>query len=143
MWADRRVAAASSHSAGRSAGDASKRIVVLASAADQVAFTLHDRLSRSDVAVLTPRDLSRPGWFYRPGTRGSALVADGEEFGSEEIAALVTRLPWVSEFELPQIVEGDRAYVASEMGAFLIAWLSELACPVANRPSPSCLCGPF
>jgi hypothetical protein len=70
-------------------------------------------------------------------------VADGQVLGSEEIAAVVTRLPWVSEFELPQIVPADRAYVAAEMGAFLLAWLSELACPVANRPSPNCLCGPF
>jgi len=71
------------------------------------------------------------------------MVADGEVLGSEEIAAVITRLPWVSEFELPQIVPADRAYVAAEMGAFLVAWLSELACPMANRPSPNCLCGPF
>lgn len=120
-----------------------KRTVVLASAADEVALSLPKRLSRRDVVVVTPGDLSQPGWCYRPGTGASAIIADGEVLGSDEIAAVVTRLPWVSEFELPQIVSADRAYVAAEMAAFLVAWLSELACPVANRPSPNCLCGPF
>jgi hypothetical protein len=115
----------------------------LASAADDVALSLPNRLSRSDVVVVTPGDLSQPGWCYLPGTCASTIVAAGEVLGSEEIAAVVTRLPWVSEFELPQIVPSDRAYVAAEMGAFLLAWLSELACPVANRPRPNCLCGPF
>lgn len=120
-----------------------KRTVVLASAADDVALSLSKRLTRPDVVVVTPGDLSRPGWCYLPGTCASTIVAEGEILGSEKIAAVVTRLPWVSEFELPQIVPGDRPYVAAEMGAFLLAWLSELACPVANRPSPNCLCGPY
>jgi len=120
-----------------------KRTVVLASAADHVAVELPERLSRLDVVVVTPGDLSRPGWCYRPGTSDWAMVADGEVLGAEEIGAVVTRLPWVSEFELSQIVPGDRAYVAAEMRAFLVAWLSDLACPVANRPGPNCLCGPF
>jgi hypothetical protein len=106
-------------------------------------LSLPQRLSRSDVVVVTPGDLSRPGWCFRPGTRASAMVAGNEVLRSEEIAAVITRLPWVSEFDLPQIVPADRAYVAAEMGAFLLAWLSELTCPVANRPSPNCLCGPF
>jgi hypothetical protein len=124
-------------------GDASKRTVVLASSADHVALELPHRLSRPDVVVLTPRDLSRPGWSYRPGCDASALAVGDDMFESGQIAAVVTRLPWVSPLELPHIVEGDRAYVAAEMGAFLVAWLAELRCPVANRPSPSCLCGPF
>lgn len=120
-----------------------KRIVVLASSADEVALSLPGRLSRSEVVVITPRDLSQPGWCYRPGTGTSVMVAGGEVLGSADIAAVITRLPWVSPFDLPQIVAADRAYIAAEMGAFLVAWLSELACPVANRPSPNCLCGPY
>ncbi|MEJ7809756.1 MAG: hypothetical protein WKG32_04990 [Gemmatimonadaceae bacterium] len=120
-----------------------KRTVLLASAADEVALGLPARLSRPDIVVVTPADLSQPGWYFRPGAGGSAIVAEGQVLGSEQIAAVVTRLPWVSESELPQIVPADRAYVAAEMHAFLVAWLSELACPVANRPSPNCLCGPF
>jgi hypothetical protein len=120
-----------------------RRIVLLASAADEVALSLPKRLSRSDVVVLTPGDLSQPGWRYRPGSDTSVIVAEGEVIASEEIAAVITRLPWVSHVDLPQIVSADRDYVAAEMSAFLVAWLSELGCPVANRPSPNCLCGPF
>lgn len=120
-----------------------KRTLILASSADEVAFSLAQRLSRSDVLVLAPRDLSRPGWCYRPGRADSTLVVDGEVLDSADLAGVVTRLPWISERELPHIVAADRAYVAAEIGAFVVAWLSELACSVANRPSPSCLCGPF
>lgn len=120
-----------------------KRIVILASAADAVAVQLPARLGRSDVAVVTPSDLSQPGWLYRPGRRESAIVVEGQVLRSHDIAAVVTRLPWISEVELPHIVASDRAYVAAEMGAFLLAWLSEIDCPVANRPRPNCLCGPF
>jgi hypothetical protein len=120
-----------------------KRIVILASAADEVALSLPRRLSRPDVVVVTPVNLSQPGWSYRPGADASAIVAEGNVLRSADIGAVVTRLPWMSEFELPHIIAADRPYVAAEMGAFLVAWLSELACPVANRPSPKCLCGPF
>lgn len=95
--------------------------------------------------MITPRDLSRAGWCYRPGAGRSTIVAGAgaEILGSEQLAAVVIRLPWVSERELSHIVAGDRAYVAAEMGAFLTAWLTDLTCPVANRPSPGCLFGPF
>lgn len=119
-----------------------KRIVILASAADEVALALPQRLSRPDVLVVTPADLSLPGWSYRPGSPGSVLVARGELLRSDEVAAVITRLPRLSEMELPQIIATDRAYVAAEMSAYLLAWLSEMDCPMANRPSPNCLCGP-
>jgi hypothetical protein len=44
--------------------------------------------------------------------------------------------------ELDHVTAEDRAYVSSEMTAFLLAWLSSLPCPVLNRPTPSGLCGP-
>lgn len=93
--------------------------------------------------MLTPGDLSRAGWCYRPGSDRSSIVAAGEALRADEIAGVITRLAWVSELELPQIAAADRAYVAAEMGALLLAWLSDLSCPIANRPSPTCLCGPF
>jgi hypothetical protein len=61
---------------------------------------------------------------------------------TEEIAGVLTRLPYVDENELHHIVPGDRAYVSAEMTAFLVSWLSGLACPVLNRPTPTCLTGP-
>jgi hypothetical protein len=120
-----------------------KQVVILASAADAVAIQLPARLARPDVVVVTPSDLSQPGWWYRPGRRESAIVVGGERLESHNIAAVVTRVPWIAEAELPHIVASDRAFVAAEMGAFLLAWLSEIDCPVANRPRPNCLCGPF
>lgn len=120
-----------------------KRPVILASVADDVALSLPQRLSRPDVLVVTPADLSRPGWNYRPGQSESQIVVDGEVFGTDEIAGVVTRLPRISDCELLHIAPAERAYVAAEVGAFLLAWLSELDRPVLNRPGPNCLCGPF
>jgi hypothetical protein len=61
---------------------------------------------------------------------------------NEEIDGVLTRMPCVHEQELNHIVPSDRQYVASEMTAFLLAWLSSLACPVLNRPTPDSLGGP-
>jgi hypothetical protein len=44
--------------------------------------------------------------------------------------------------ELPHIAPEDRAYVAVETTAFLIAFLAALPCRVLNRPSVGSLCGP-
>jgi hypothetical protein len=68
---------------------------------------------------------------------------DGRVVAVEEITGVLTRLPCVFDQELVEIVPGDRAYVAAEMTAFLLSWLSELKCPVLNRPTPTCLAGPY
>ncbi len=44
--------------------------------------------------------------------------------------------------ELSYITAADREFAASEMTAFLLAWLSRLPCPILNRPSGTSLCGP-
>jgi hypothetical protein len=44
--------------------------------------------------------------------------------------------------ELQRIDPADRAYVAAETNAFLVAWLSALSCRVVNRPTTTSLCGP-
>jgi len=41
-----------------------------------------------------------------------------------------------------QIDAGDRDYVAREMMAFLVSWISSLRCPVINQPTPVNLTGP-
>jgi hypothetical protein len=51
-------------------------------------------------------------------------------------------LPGVSLAELPHIVPDEREYFASEMMAFLVAFLISLPCPVINTPSPLSLVGP-
>ena len=45
--------------------------------------------------------------------------------------------------ELSSIAPDDRTYVAAEMTAFLAAWLSGLKCPVINKPTTTCLTGPY
>jgi hypothetical protein len=59
-----------------------------------------------------------------------------------EITGVLTRTPWVTRHELPQIEEADRDYVAAEIYAFLLSWLASLNCPVVNRPMPGRLAGP-
>ena len=96
------------------------------------------------VRMMTPADLSQPGWsLHFPGTGPSTAVIAGEPVASGTIAGVLTRLPAVTEHDLPHIIAADRAYVAVEMTAFLLAWLTSLSCPLVNRPSAQCLSGPY
>jgi hypothetical protein len=95
------------------------------------------------VRMMTPADLSQPGWsLHLPGTGPSTAVIAGEPVASRTIVGVLTRLPAVTEHDLPHIIAADRAYVAVEMTAFLLAWLTSLSCPLVNRPSAQCLSGP-
>jgi hypothetical protein len=58
-----------------------------------------------------------------------------------EIQAVATTLEAVSTYDLPHIVRDDRIYVAAEMRAFLLVWLSTIPCAVLNRPTPMSLAG--
>jgi hypothetical protein len=121
-------------------------IVVVAGRHDAAAKAFVERGAAAGVALLAPSDLSHPGWRFRLDRRGNpsaaTAVVGGELVDAGAIDGVLTRLPQVSENDLGQIVPADRAYVAAEMSAFLLAWLSALPCPVLNRPTPSCLAGP-
>jgi hypothetical protein len=95
-----------------------------------------------DARLLTPSDLSVRGWRHVPGAADNTAVIGGRTVATIEIDGVLTRLPAVLERELGFIASGDRGYVAAEMTAWLAAWLSELPCPVLNRPSPVHLMGP-
>lgn len=69
-------------------------------------------------------------------------MVGGRVVPTAAIGGVLTRRIRVEEWELGRIVPADRAYVAAEMTAFLLAWLADLACPVLNRPAPGCLAGP-
>jgi hypothetical protein len=98
----------------------------------------------SQARLMTPSDLSRPGWKFRLGdAAGSTAVVAGEQIPADAIAAVLTRLPGVTSQDLPHIVGSDRAYVATEMTAFMLSWLTSLNCPLVNRPTPQCLSGPM
>ena len=58
------------------------------------------------------------------------------------LQAVLTCRPAVLAEELGRIAADDRSYVAAELNAFLVAWLSALPSRVVNRPTPRSLCGP-
>lgn len=117
-------------------------LIIVGSALLAEPWILAEHWHEKDVRALTPADLSKPGWRYRPWCPDdTTIVVDGVELPEKIVAGVVTTLPCVSRHDLPHILEHDRDYVAAEMTAFLLAWLSELRCPVIERPSPSSLTG--
>jgi hypothetical protein len=116
-------------------------LVVLAHRLDEIATDLVKRWP--DARLMTPRDLARPGWSHsHGGVQEERAVLDGAIVPVGEVSVVYTRLSGVTENDLPMIAPDDRRYVAAEMTAFLLSWLSSLACPVVNRPSPLGLAGP-
>jgi hypothetical protein len=118
-------------------------IIILASRHDELARSLAARWDAHEAVVLTARDLSEPGWRYHaPAFERGQAIAGGRPISNREITGVLTRVPGVYEGELDHVMVDDCAYVASEMNAFLLAWLSGLDCRMLNRPTPECLCGP-
>src|SRR5580704_16904008 len=118
-------------------------LLIVAQPHDQAAVSLAARWEPDGAVLLTARDLSEPGWVFEAPPRGAArLIAGGRAFTSDEVSGVVARVSSASASGLDHIVMEDRSYVSSEMTAFLLAWLSSLACPMLNRPTPGCLCGP-
>jgi len=118
-------------------------LVVVGSQHDQAAQELVAAWTTHCAALLTCEDLSTAGWQLRvPGRSRSQAVVSGKIISEEDIQGVVMRRPWIIEGELTHITASDREYVAAEMNAFLLAWLTSLKCPVLNRPSGTSLCGP-
>lgn len=121
----------------------SKPILILASATDDSARALAQRWASSGARLLLPQDLLRAGWQYHLGhIRDSVSVADGERFSAGDLGGVLTRISSISPHELIEVAPEDRSYIAQEINAFLVAWLSALPIPVVNRPTPICLSGP-
>ncbi len=118
-------------------------LVILGSRAEPITRGLVERWAGHGAVLVTCGDLSKPGWRFDPGAPlASTAVVDGRRVAAREITGWLTRLPAVFARELSAITPGDRDYVASEMTAFLLAWLAALPCRVLNRPTPGCLSGP-
>jgi len=118
-------------------------LMILATREDEAAAWLADRWQPHGAVVISAADLSTSGWsldLCSP-TKSRACIG-GRTVRNEDIDGVLTRMPYVHGQDLNHIVPSDRRYVASEMTAFLLAWLSSLACPVLNRPTPDCLGGP-
>ncbi len=115
--------------------------MILASAHDGDARRLQAAWA-PQAALLTPRDLSMPGWRLGIAEAGEGRWAcQGVDRPDGAISAVLTRLVQVDPLELTWIQSARRHFVAAEMTAFLEAWLEGLQCPVIDRPSPGCLCG--
>ena len=118
-------------------------IVIMASQWDDGARRFASRSVDREVRLLTSRDLSAAGWrIFMSGADSNTAVVDRELVPEKDITGVLTRIPCIDEEELLHIAPEDRSYVASEMTAFLLFWLSQLKCPVLNRPTPRCLSGP-
>lgn len=117
--------------------------MILATRQDEAAAWLADRWHSHGAVVVSAADLSTSGWSLDlcSSARSRACIG-GRTVRTEDIDGVLTRIPCVHGDDLKHIVPADRQYVASEMTAFLLAWLSSLACPVLNRPTPDSLGGP-
>jgi len=118
-------------------------IAVLASRFDPEAQSLVAAWSGAGAVLLSAEDLCSPGWIFYPSDAASGVaVIGGQRVRAAEVRAVLTRRPAVVAEELGRIDPADRAYVAAEINAFMVAWLSALPCRVVNRPTPTSLCGP-
>lgn len=94
-------------------------------------------LAPGRVRHVRPRDLSRPGWRYVAGEPEEArAVADGEVLAAADVGGVLCRIGALVEADLPHIHPADRAYVAAEMNAFLLAWLSQFRGARGAEPVP-------
>lgn len=118
-------------------------LLVLASRYDVPAQKLVQRWAEHGAALVTPDDLCAPGWRYDDGSAADlSAVAGGVPLRAADLRGVYVRLPAVPEAELSLIRSEERVYVAAEMTAFLLAWLTRLPCPVINRPRATSLAGP-
>ena len=118
-------------------------LVVVGSRHDPSACEIVQQWERWGAALLSCEDLSASGWRYSPSDRAaSRAVVSGQIIPDIAIRGVLVRRPWVLQEELTRIAPADREFVAAEMSAFLLAWLSQLPCRVLNRPRGTSLCGP-
>lgn len=117
-------------------------IVVIADDADDEAQWLVARWTAANAVLLTPFDLSRPGWSALFPQAGPSFVAAAEQRSTDDVTGVLVRLAAVTPQHLPHFIDEDRDYAAAEMTAFLVYWLNALSCPVVNRPSSPYLLGP-
>jgi len=118
-------------------------LVVVGSRHDPDACEIVQQWEHWGAALLSCEDLSASGWRYSPSDRAaSRAVVSGQVIPDTAIRGVLVRRPWVLQQELTHIAPADREFVAAEMSAFLLAWLSQLPCRVLNRPRGTSLCGP-
>ncbi|GAA4103569.1 hypothetical protein ACFFOS_02925 [Nocardioides kongjuensis] len=121
-------------------------ILVLASERDPGAAALV--AGWAGARLLTPADLSLPGWELAAGPSsgtGPSVgrgIADGEPFTDDGVRCVVSLLAGVEAGDLAWIAEEHRTYVAGEMTAFLGHWLETIGERCLVAPSHASLAGP-
>lgn len=119
-------------------------ILVLANRKDAAAAEIANRWQSLGARLVVPEMLPSLGFCYRSGAKGSPrAVADGALSSSTELRGVLVRMQAVMPSDVMHVRAEDREYVASEMTAFLVAWLSALPCAVLDRPTPLSLSGPL
>jgi hypothetical protein len=118
-------------------------IAVVASSYDRHALRIVENWGFDCAMILSAEDLCRPGWLLRVplGPSGTAVIG-GRTVRAEQIHGILTLRPCVFPEELQDIQSVHRKYVAAELNAFLLTWLTAQTCTVINRPTPCCLSGP-
>jgi hypothetical protein len=119
-------------------------LLVLSSIADQhaQAGVAHWRAKGATAELITCHDVAQAGWKLSLDDDAPTFVVGGKPVAAKDIDGILTRLAYVTVFELPFIHAEDREYAASEIQAFLLALLAGLKCPVLNAPRPGSLNGP-
>jgi hypothetical protein len=119
-------------------------IVVVASTYDARAQNVVAHWGSGCATMLSLEDLCSPGWVLSVphSTASQTTVAGGRVAPTSEISGVLTLRPCVFQEELSKFRREDRPYVAAELNAFLLAWLTSLRCPVLNRATACCLAGP-
>jgi len=118
-------------------------IVVVASTYDVRAQRIVAHWGSHGATMLTAEDLCMPGWSLTvPKLIEPTAVIGGRTVPAAEIRGILTLRPCIFPEELQGFHSSDRKYVAAELNAFLLAWLSAQSCPVLNRPTACSLAGP-
>ncbi len=118
-------------------------IAIISSRHDETARRLVSAWAADGAALLSAEDLVSPGWVIRSGNAfGSTAVIDGNRVPVSRLSGVLTLRPSVLAEELHSIHEQDRTFVAAEINAMLVSWLTTLPCRVLNRPTATSLSGP-
>jgi hypothetical protein len=112
--------------------------LILAHRHDATAYELAARWG-TDAVLLTPADLhtERMHLTVDPDGRATATLPS-----RPAVTAVLTRLGGIGPADLTHVDPRDLTYAATELDAFLRAWLLAWPGPVLNRPTTTCLNGP-
>ena len=119
-------------------------LIVVGGARDAQIDRLIRRLGPDRAVRMDVTDLSATGWRLGTDDRGDGVVvAGGRPLPVAQVSGVLVRRLAIYPQELTHVHEDDRAYVAAELTAMLMWWLTVLEVPVLNRPARGVLCGPF